>query len=278
MGMLQKLCDVLALFSHECPELSLHDIAGAFHWPRSTAYRTLRCIERTGFLERDESSGFYRLGIRLAMLGELAGQVPAVQRIATNALRRLSAETGETATLMILTGSDAVTVDVAESYQPIMVPGLLGTPQPLHATAGGKSMLAFASPAARHDLIRPPLTRYTPTTLINVDRLTRDLETARRNGYTMTRGEYVEGVVALGAPVYNHRGHARAALTLSGTSARMLPKVRPMAAVLVAAAASVSALLGYQGPIARSRSSTNGTSKRRRGRPVKRASSPPRRQ
>jgi IclR family KDG regulon transcriptional repressor len=261
MGMLQKLCDVLALFSHEAPELSLHEIAGVFHWPRSTAYRTLRCIERTGFLERDETSGLYRLGIRLAMLGELAGQVPAVQRIATNALRRLSVDTGETATLMILNGLDAVTVDVAESYQPIMVPGLLGTRQPLHATAGGKAMLTFAPPAVRHDLIQPPLPRYTPTTIINVDRLMRDLETARRNGYTMTRGEYVEGVVALGAPVYNHRGHARAALTLSGTSARMLPKVRSMAPVLMATAASVSALLGYQGAVVSSRAS-NGASKR----------------
>jgi IclR family transcriptional regulator, KDG regulon repressor len=261
MGMLQKLCDVLALFSHESPELSLHQIAGAFHWPRSTAYRTLRSIERTGFLERDETSGLYRLGIRLAMLGELAGQVPAVQRIATNALRRLSAETSETATLMILNGLDAVTIDVAESYQPIMVPGLLGTPQPLHATAGGKAMLAFAPPAVRHDLIRPPLTRYTPTTLVNVDRLMRDLETARRNGYTMTKGEYVEDVVALGAPVYNHRGQARAALTLSGTSARMLPKVRSMAPVLMTAAGSVSALLGYHGTTARSRR-TNGASTR----------------
>jgi DNA-binding IclR family transcriptional regulator len=274
MGMLQKLCDVLALFSHESPELSLHDIAGAFDWPRSTAYRTLRSIERTGFLERDETSGLYRLGIRLAMLGELAGQVPAVQRIATNALRRLSAETSETATLMILNGLDAVTVDVAESYQPIMVPGLLGTPQPLHATAGGKAMLAFASPAARHDLIRPPLTRYTPTTIINVDRLVRDLETARRNGYTMTRGEYVEDVVALGAPVYNHRGHARAALTVSGISGRMLPKVRSMAPVLMATAASVSALLGYHGATVPPRH-TNGGSKRAATRSGTR--SPPRR-
>lgn len=259
--MLQKLCDVLALFSHESPELSLHEIAGAFHWPRSTAYRTLRSIERTGFLERDETSGLYRLGIRLAMLGELAGQVPAVQRIATSALRRLSAETSETATLMILNGLDAVTVDVAESYQPIMVPGLLGTPQPLHATAGGKAMLAFAPAAVRHELIRPPLTRYTPTTLINVDRLMRDLETARRNGYTMTKGEYVEDVVALGAPVYNHRGHVRAALTLSGTSGRMIPKVRSMAPVLMAAASSVSTLLGYHRATARTRH-TNGAATR----------------
>jgi DNA-binding IclR family transcriptional regulator len=122
-------------------------------------------------------------------------------------------------------------------------------------------MLTFAPPAVRHEMIRPPLSRYTPTTIINVDRLMRDLEAARRNGYTMTRGEYVEGVLALGAPVYNHRGHARAALTLSGTSARMLPKVRSMAPVLMATAASVSALLGYHGPVVSSRA-TNGASKR----------------
>ncbi len=244
--MLQTLSDVLALFSRDCPQLSIQDVAGSLGWPRRTATRTLARIERAGFLERDEASGLYRLGIRLAMLGGLAGQAPAVQRVAARALHRLSVETGETATLMILNDHHAVTIDVVESYHPIMVPGLLGSPQPLHATAGGKAMLAFASSASRQELIRPPLTRYTATTITNVDTLARELDSSRRRGYAISNGEYVDDVVAVSAPVFDHRGLVRAALAVAGTSARIRPKTVPIAGLLSGAATSVSALLGYQ--------------------------------
>lgn len=246
--MFQALSDVLTLFSRDCPQLSMQEIASALGWPKRTAARTLARIERAGFLERDEASGLYRLGIRLAILGGLAGQAPAVHRVATNALHRLSVETGETATLMILNDHHAVTIDVVESYHPIMVPGLLGSPQPLHATAGGKAMLAFATPASRQDLIRPPLARFTATTITNVDTLTRDLDMARQRGYAFSNGEYVDDVVALSAPVFDHRGVVRAALTVAGTSARIVPKTDTISAVLSGAATSVSALLGYQNP------------------------------
>ena len=85
-------------------------------------------------------------------------------------------------------------------------------------------MLAFASPASRQDLIRAPLTRYTATTITNVDTLVRELDSSRHRGYAISNGEYVDDVVAVSAPVFDHRGLARAALAVAGTSARILPR------------------------------------------------------
>ena len=243
---LQKLSEVLGLFSPERPELSVRDIAKPFRWPKSTAYRILGRIEEAGFLDRDERSGLYRLGIRLARLGELARHSTSVQRISTAALHRLSTETGETATLMVLHGTEGITVDVVESYQPLMLPGLLGARQPLHATAGGKSFLAWAPHARQRALIRPPLARYTSTTITDVNALMRELEISRRRGYTTVNGENIEDVIGVAAPIHDHHGDVSAALTVGGPRSRATGKMESLAEAVMAAAASVSAALGYQ--------------------------------
>jgi DNA-binding IclR family transcriptional regulator len=244
---LQKLSDVLSLFSPDRPELSVRDIAKPFRWPKSTAYRILARIEDAGFLDRDDRSGLYRLGIRLATLGELARHATSLQRISTTALHRLSAETGETATLMLLHGPEGVTVDVVESYQPLMLPGLLGARQPLHSTAGGKALLAWAGPARQRVLIHPPLRRYTPTTITDVDELMHELEVSRRRGYTTVDGENVEDVVGVAAPIHDHHGNVPAALTVGGPRSRATARLDSLAVAVMAAAASVSAALGYHG-------------------------------
>jgi IclR family KDG regulon transcriptional repressor len=243
--MLLKLVKVLALFSYERPELSARDIAARFRWPKSTAYRILNRIEAGGFLDRDERTGMYRLGMRLAVWGELARHSTSLQRIADPVLRGLSAETSETATLMVLDGTIGVTVQVVESFQPLMLPGLLGGRMPLHATAGGKAFLTWASPARQKALIKPPLERFTRTTITDVAELRRELKKSYERGYTIVNGEHHEEVVGVAAPIHNHQGDVFAALTVGGPRSRATSKIPQIAEAVVAAAASVSAALGY---------------------------------
>lgn len=243
--MLQKLSKVLNLFSPDRAELSVRDIAKPFKWPKSTAYRILSRIQEIGFLDRDERTGLYRLGIRLAIYGELARHSTSLQRIVAPVLHRLSAATSETATLMLLNGHEGVTVDVVESFQPLMLPGLLGGRMPLHATAGGKALLAWAHPSRQDTLLRPPFERFTQTTITDPAELMRELEKSRKRGYTIVNGEHVENVVGVGVPIHDHQGGVPAALTVAGPRHRATGKLEMMAAAAMAAAASVSATLGY---------------------------------
>jgi IclR family acetate operon transcriptional repressor len=253
--MLQKLGKVLALFSPEQPELSVREIARVFRWPKSTAYRILSRIEASGFLDRDESSGAYRLGIRLAAYGELARHSTSLQRVVSPWLRRLSDATSETATLMLFNGIEGVTVDVVESFQPLMLPGLLGGSMALHATAGGKALLAWAPPGRQAALMQRPLPRFTPTTITDVTELMRELEKSRKRGYTTVNGERVEDVYGVAAPIFDHRGDVSAALTVGGPRRRVTAKWDVMAAAVLEASAAVSAALGFhaRAPVAAGR-------------------------
>jgi IclR family transcriptional regulator, KDG regulon repressor len=245
--MLQKLGKVLALFTPEQPELSVREIARVFRWPKSTAYRILSRIEASGFLDRDEHSGAYRLGIRLAAYGELARHSTSLQRVVSPWLRKLSDTTSETATLMLYNGTEGVTVDVVESFQPLMLPGLLGGSMPLHATAGGKALLAWAPPGRQSAFMNRPLPRYTPTTITDPEELARELEKSRKRGYTTVSGERAEDVYGVAAPIFDHRGEVNAALTVGGPRRRVTGKLDAMAAAVMDAASSVSAALGYHG-------------------------------
>lgn len=244
--MLQKLSKVLALFSPAQPELSVRDIGRPFRWPKSTAYRILSRLESSGFLDRDESTGLYRLGIRLAAYGELARHSTSLQRVVSPSLRALSDATGETATLMLFNGNEGVTVDVVESFQPLMLPGLLGGLMPLHATAGGKALLAWALPARQAALLHRPLPRYTATTITDAAELERELEKSRKRGYTTVNGERIEDVCGVAAPIFDHRGDVSAALTVGCPRRRATAKLDMMADAVMEAAASVSAALGYR--------------------------------
>jgi DNA-binding IclR family transcriptional regulator len=244
--MLDKASDILALFSTERTELAVLEIAELLGRPRSSVYRILGRMARSGFLDQDPGSGRYRVGIRLANLGELARHSTSLQRVAWPALCRVGEVTGETATLMVLSGKEGVTIDVQESFHPLKIPGHLGGRFPLHATAGGKVLLAWRSRAEITALLPNPLPRLTPATITSLPKLERELELTKARGYGVSPAEWLADVYAVAAPVRDHRGVVIAALASACPKSRWDPRtIRSMAKVLVEATADVSRSLGH---------------------------------
>lgn len=218
--MLTKLNEILSLFTLERPELTALDIAERLGRPRSTVYRLLSSIADAGFLDYDEVSGRYRVGIRLAALGGLAQRSTTLQRVVHPTLLRLSAEVRETATLMVRSGSEGITIDMVECIQPVMLPGVLGGHLPLHASAGGKALLAWLAPERLLGALQQPLKRYTATTIIDIGQLEDELDQIRERGYSTVQGEWVDEVFGAAAPVLNHSGTVVGAITVGAPRAR----------------------------------------------------------
>jgi DNA-binding IclR family transcriptional regulator len=210
--MLHKANAILALFSVDRPELAVVEIAELLERPRSTVYRILGNMAEAGFLDQDPVTGRYRIGMRLAMLGELARHSTSLQRSVFPSLLQVSEVTGEMTTLMVPSGGEGVTVDVVESYHPLKIPGHLGGRFPLHATAGGKVLLAWRPREDIERTLAKQLERRTATTITAPARLRKELETVRRLGYGVAKGEWLEDVYAIAAPVRDHRGQVVGAL------------------------------------------------------------------
>jgi DNA-binding IclR family transcriptional regulator len=242
---LRKLNQVLLLFTAARPELAATDLAALLPYPRSTVYRLIARLTREGFLDHDEVTGLYRLGIWLAALGDIATHSTSLQRLAVPTLRRVSAETEETTTLMLRLGNEAIDVDVVESYQPLMTPGLLGGHMPLYASAGGKALVAWLPETVQRELIIAPLKRFTPTTKTDLNALWDELALSRQRGYTTVDGEFLIDVVGVAAPLRNHREEVVGAMTIGGPRSRLTPKkLAELGAMVVEAARDVSSALG----------------------------------
>jgi DNA-binding IclR family transcriptional regulator len=242
--MLATLNTVLALFSDRTPELAALDIAERLGRPRSSVYRLLRTFEQTGFLDYDERTGRYRLGIQLAALGALAQQSSSLQRALHPVLIRLARDSGECATLVVRSGAIATTVDIVYAPQPLVVPGVLGGHPPLHASAGGKVLTAWLAEGERRALLGETLTRYTPATITELPTLMEQLDDVRRSGVAIARGEWYADVYGMGAPVWDHTG-AAAAVTIGFPSVRAgAARLRQLQPLVARAGAEGTAVLG----------------------------------
>jgi IclR family KDG regulon transcriptional repressor len=257
---LKNLNQVLSLFSRERPELSVLDAAALLHRPRSTVYRLMAQMEHEKFLDRDEETGRYRLGIRLAALGELALRSTSLQWLAHPVLRRLSRQTGETATLLLLRDGEGVAVLHVESSQRVAAKGVLGRHWPLHASAGGKTLLAWLPEKEQRRLLKRSLKGYTPTTITSLETLRRELRNIRERGYATVRGEYMDDVWGLAAPIFNHHERVDAAITVGGPRSRVTQDRFPeLGKVLIVACAHMSRTLGYLGAYPRKELASGGS-------------------
>ncbi len=149
---------------------------------------------------------------------------------------------------MVRAGWEGVTIDAAMSMQPLMVPGLLGTRMPLHASAGGKVLLAWMSDTERRTVVRSALEVHTPHTIIDPDALGVELQRVKAQGYSTVRGEWAEGVFGAAAPIWNYARTVVGAITIGGPRARVTDeRLEELVHLVIAAAAQVSAAIGFSG-------------------------------
>jgi IclR family transcriptional regulator, acetate operon repressor len=79
--------------------------------------------------------------------------------------------------------------------------------------------------------------------------LEQSLESARRNGYAISRGEIFVGAVAVSSPYFDHRGSVVGSVGLYGPNARISDdKLLEYAKLVREAGRKISTLLGFQQP------------------------------
>jgi DNA-binding IclR family transcriptional regulator len=204
----------------------------------SSASRMLATLESGGLVER-EPGGPYRLGLHLVALADRVLARLDVLDIARPQLRALVDQTGETATLSVPGGDEAVTVDFAAGESSVVSMARLGRPSVRHATAVGKVLLAYAGgdPGT--------LTAYTGRTITDPERLAAELAAVRERGWAEAEGEREPDLNALAAPVFRRGGELAAIIGLQGPAARFTAARRAeVLARLRDAAAAVSRALG----------------------------------
>ena len=242
---IERAAAVLRLLGSTDRPLGLNELAAALDLPRPTAHGIVRTLREVGFVDQDATSARYRLGSALRELGR-GWDHHDLRAHAMNWADSLAGSTGLAVQLGV-SGTGCVRL-VHHVFRPDGSPQRIrtGEEQPLHATALGKCLLAFApvaTPPARDLDLHP----WTGRTCVTVAALETQLSLARRRGWASETGEYVIGTGGAAAPLRTSGGLVVAVLGVVGPVEELYGlggELRPsLAEQLLGAAREISAAL-----------------------------------
>lgn len=196
---LDKAIDVLEHLSDAGASRGITEIAHALRVPKSSAHRLLKTLVRRGFAEQD-ASGRYRVGPALIALGLSARDRDPVVALARPVLESEAEALGETVFLTAPRGRQIVVLDKAEGRGFLRVAPTIGQRVPVAATAVGR--LAMAFDPERFPFEPHPLRAFTAATRTAPDAIAGEIASARRDGFAVNRGEWIEGLSVVAAPIF----------------------------------------------------------------------------
>ena len=245
---IERAAAALRLLAQTGRPLALAELAAALDLPRPTLHGILRTLREVGFVDQDPTTAQYRVG---AGLDALSAEGWDRHDLRSRSMNWADALAGSTGCAVFVGVPEHGGVGLAHHvFRPDDTPQRLRTNEtvPLHATALGKCLLAFApllTPAPRE----LDLHGYTGRTATNVPALDAHLTLARRRGTATAFGEYESGIGGAAVPLRGAGGLAVAALGISGPVEQLfgtggVPRLR-LVADLTSAAREISATLGH---------------------------------
>jgi DNA-binding IclR family transcriptional regulator len=210
-----KVAAVLDAFTVEKPELSLNELASRAGLPLSTTYRLACELVAWGGLER-RSCGGYRVGARLWEVGTVVPQATKLRDVARPFMHDLHKATHESVSLVVVDGLEALRLEeIPASTDVSTTTSRRAGRLPLHATAAGKALLAFAPDDLVASIVERGLRRYTERTVVLPAQLMRNLAHIRSTGVAIAQEEMTPGSLSVASPVLDPRGVAAAALSIA---------------------------------------------------------------
>jgi DNA-binding IclR family transcriptional regulator len=233
-SVISKLSVILRAFS-QGGVYNLSELAEQTGLPVSTTHRLATELAEWQVLERCDDRRF-RPGLSLRTLAGSPCCTTSLRDRAAPVLEDLSRATGGNARLGLLEK-----LSVTYIHKAACLPVSQFSPAaslPLHATAMGKVLLAFAPADVVDTFLARKLRAYTPHTITDSDRFRWSLKLARAHRMAVSHGELQLNHTAVAAPVFGVGGHVVASLeVMVDDIATNLNAARP---ALVVAAGSLS--------------------------------------
>lgn len=223
---IERACEIL-FFLADKTDQDLNEIAKATLLPKTTAFRILSTLEKNGLVKQDEVTKRYSLGARLINLGTSAIHQVDIRSIAIPHMRRLSDLTGSSITLNILQDGHRVCIERIEKDGPYKFRYYLpiGARVPLYIGAGGKTIMSCLPEPEVDYIIKTQILNTEGTVNIDLDKLKRELELIREQGYAITKDEMGLNVVSFAAPIVSHIHKTYASLNISLPLIKYDPKM-----------------------------------------------------
>jgi IclR family transcriptional regulator, acetate operon repressor len=202
--------------------ITLTDLAHRVSLPPSTTHRLLSTLEKMGYVYQAGNLGLWYVGLHAFTVGagflanrDFVGESHAY-------MRRLMEQSGETANLAILDGTEAVFIAQVQCHEMMRILVKIGGRVPLHASGVGKALFA-ALPDEQIDAILKVkgLPRITPHTIVAPETMWAALKVIRHRGYSFDDEEHAPGTRCVAATIYDEHAEPLGAISLAGPASRL---------------------------------------------------------
>lgn len=244
---LEKGLKILALFNYEHPSLTQTEISKTLGINKTSTYRYINTLVEMGFLEKDSVSKKVRPSIYcLAFCNNLMR--------ATDHRKMIKALVDEIHKRFNITIDVALAVDndlmriynrQASDMLTFHLPDFARNC--LHNTALGKAFLiSLPAETLTEKVDSLSLTTKTATTITDKDKLLQELLESKARGYSLTREEYLNGLISIAAPIinpYTRRGIGAVSFDFSVIEHDLDAIVKRFASVITELAKEISSTL-----------------------------------
>jgi DNA-binding IclR family transcriptional regulator len=219
---LERGLAILEVLGRSRAGLSLSQLTRHLSLPKSSVHCLLRTLQAAGYLYRDNSSGKYRISLRICELARQALNGMSLREQARPSLKALAEQTGLTVHMAVLEQGSCVLIEKVTPPGAVRTATWVGKQLGLHCTALGKALIAHlpetevARLVTEHGLIR-----YNDNTIRSVNQLHRELALVRQRGYALDDEEEEIGVRCIGASVFNGTAEVVASLSLAGPTTQI---------------------------------------------------------
>jgi DNA-binding IclR family transcriptional regulator len=214
-GTINKALKVLDIFLKQDAEIGLSEIAALSGYNTATVHRLLFTMVKNGLLYQEKRNGKYSLGLKtLEFCFKVRGNLRYLDTTFLY-MSKLCREQNVNINLTVLGSDDQIVIDEIGIGGDFRFTAPIGKRLPLHATSCGKIFLAYMSEAGRQSFLsRNSFEQITLNTITDKDRMITELETVKRDGLAFDEEQYLPGVWAVSAPIFNGKGDIATVATI----------------------------------------------------------------
>ncbi len=197
---------VIELVALSSGGLTASQVAHHMNLPLVTAYRLLQRLGELGILEGEGRGAKYIVGARLGRIAQTIVGSGSIVDKARPIAQEIADEFGMVAYIAGLFEFEAYILAVLSPRTAKAPPVHPGRYFKIHASAGGKALLAYQPAWILRQLLAKPLERFTARTITDPAAFVAHLNEIRRLGYALSAGESETGLWGIACPVHEGSG------------------------------------------------------------------------
>ncbi len=233
---------------HNCREIGLNQISKLTGINKGTVYRILYSLKERNLVEQNPETRKYRLSFGLLELGNFILKDLDLREVAHPIIKELAYLCGETVTLGIRTKNNFIFIDRVDGRENVRFYCDIGKIAPFYGGAAAKALFAHLDPADIKEIITDMRHDSFTHKTLSVDELLSQIKTIQKHGYSVSDEEVDIGVLAFGAPIFDHRGKAVAGMAIAGLKHTFDDdKIKRFEKLITEYSHKISTKMGYSG-------------------------------